>query len=65
MMKNDFYFKFKAFFVLEIFTFLSGLFRYIGRRLDEKTKVDFKIYEVTAWTTNNYNTYFSNIVKSR
>ena len=36
-MKKAFYFKLKAFFVLDIFTFMS--------------KVNFKIYDATAWTT--------------
>ena len=27
--------------------------------LDQKNKVNFKIYDVTAWLTNNYNTYIA------
>ena len=49
----------KALFVLEIFTFLSLLFGYIEKRLDKKAKVNFKIYNVTVWQTNNYNTHFN------
>ena len=45
----------KAFFVLEIFTFLSGLFGFVEKRLEKKAKVNFKIYYVTDWTANNYN----------
>ena len=55
MIKDKFYFILKAPFVLEIFTFLSRLFGYVEKRLDKKAKVTYKIYEVTDWTTNNYN----------
>ena len=54
-MKNAFYFMLKALFVLEIFT----LFGYVEKRLDKKVDVNFKIYDVTDWATNNYNIYFS------
>ena len=47
----------KTLFVLEIFLFLSWLFGYVEKRLDEETKVTFKIYDATGWTTNNYNIY--------
>ena len=57
MMKNVFYFILKAFFFLEIFSFLSWLFGYEEKRLDKKAKFDLYNYDVTAWTTNNYNTY--------
>ena len=42
-------------FPLEIFTFLSFIFCHVGKRLEKKTKNDFKIYDVTGWTTSNYN----------
>ena len=29
------------------------------KRLDKKTKVNFKIYDVTTWETNNYNTHIA------
>ena len=54
-MKNAFYFMLKALFVLEIFT----LFGYVEKRLDKKVDVNFKIYDVIDWATNNYNIYFS------
>ena len=47
MMKNAFYFMLKALPVLEIFTFLVGLFSYVEKQLDKKPKVNFKIYDVT------------------
>ena len=46
MMKNASYFIFKAFFVLEVFRFLSWLFVYVEKQLDEKAKVNFKISDV-------------------
>ena len=46
----------KALFVLEIFTILSWLFSYVEIMLDKKSKLNFKIYDVTDWTANNYNT---------
>ena len=57
-MKNVFYFMLKALFVLEIFTFLSWLFGYTEKRLEKKVKVNSKIYNITDWTTNNYNTQY-------
>ena len=38
--------------VLQIFSFLPRLFGYVEKLRDEKAKVNFKIYDVTAWTTN-------------
>ena len=49
MMNNIFYLILKALFLLEIFTFLS----YVGKRLDKKAQVIFKIYNVINWNTNN------------
>ena len=62
-MKNAFYFMLKAFFVLEIFTFLSSLFGYAENRLNEMAKINFKIYDITDWTTNNYNTHIVQYLK--
>ena len=62
-MKNTFYFMLKAFFVLEIFPFLSSLFRYIEKRIDKKAKHNLKIHDVTDNTTNNYNTYIAQYLK--
>ena len=53
IMANAFYFMLKTFFFLEIFTFLSWLFGYVEKRLYKKAKVNFKIYDVKDWTTNN------------
>ena len=59
MLKNPFYFTSKAFFVLRIFNFLSWFFGLAVKRLDKKDKVNFKIYDVTAWLTNKCNTHIS------
>ena len=56
VMKNVFYFIFKALFIHKIFKFLSCLFGRVETRLDLKDKVNFKIYEVTTWLRNNCNT---------
>ena len=56
MLKNAFYFILKAPFVLKIVKFLSWTFGHEKKRLDEKDKVNFEIYDVTAWLTNNCNT---------
>ena len=50
MMKNAFYFMFRALFVLEIFKFLSSLFYYVEKPPDKKGKVNFKVYDGTGWT---------------
>ena len=58
-MKNAFYFMLKALFVFKIFVFLFRLVVYVGKRFDRKTKINLKIYNVTEWIINNYNTYIS------
>ena len=47
----------KDVFVLEVLTFLSWLFGDAKNWLDKKAKVNFKIFDVTDWTVNNYNTH--------
>ena len=42
----------KALIVLEIFSFLSGLYGYVEKQLDKKAKIDFKIYNITVWAAN-------------
>ena len=58
-MENVFYFMLKDLFVLEIFTFLSRLFDYVEKRLDKKVKVNSRIYDVTDWLANNFNTHIA------
>ena len=54
----------KSLFALDIFNLLSGSFGYVENRLDKKAKVNFKIYEATDWTTNNYNAYIAQYLKN-
>ena len=53
----------KALFVLEILTFFSRLFGYVEKRLDKKVKVNSNIYDISDWTTNNYNTPIAQYLK--
>ena len=57
MMKNAFYLTLKVLFVLKTFKFLSWLSGHVEKRLDLDDKSNFKIYDVTTWETNNYNTH--------
>ena len=57
VMKKAFYFYLKALFIFEIFQFMFWIFGHVGKRLDKKAKVNFNIYDVTNWVTNNCNTY--------
>ena len=63
-MKDAFYFMFKALSALEIFTFLPRHFVYVEKRLDKKVMVYFKIYDVTDWITDNYNTHIIQYLKN-
>ena len=58
MMKNASYLVLKALFVLKVFKFLSFL-SHVGKRLDKKAKVNFKIYDIATWETNNYNAHIA------
>ena len=53
----------EALFVFEIFTFLYGLFGCVEKPLDKKVMANFKIYDVTNWTTNNCNTHITQYLK--
>ena len=46
-------------FVLKIFKFLSWLFGHVEKRLDEKGKVNLKIYDVATWLTSNCNAHIT------
>ena len=58
-MKNAFYSMLEALFILKIFTSLSWLFGHVEKRLDKKTWIKFKLYDITDCQTNNYNTYIA------
>ena len=51
MMQNA-YFLSEALFVLKIFKFMSWVFGHAAKWLDKKN-ASFKLYDVTAWLTNN------------
>ena len=57
LLKNAFYFTSRALFVLKIFKSLSWLFVHAARRFFEKDKVNFKFYDVTAWSADHCNTH--------
>ena len=42
---------------LKLFSF------FVGKRLDQKAKFNFKIYDVTDWTANNCKTYAARYLK--
>ena len=46
-----------------MFKFLFWHFSHVGKQVDKKVKVDFKIYEVKNWATNNYNTHIDQYLK--
>ena len=56
-------FMLKAPLSLEIFTFLSALFSYVEKRLDKKVIINFKIYDITYWEINNYDTHIAQYLK--
>ena len=59
LMKNAFHFTLKALFtIIKIFKILSWLFGHAEKWLDQKDTFNFKVYDITAWLTNNYNTHW-------
>ena len=48
---------------LRYLNFCPGFFGHIRRRLDNKAKFNFKIYDGTIWETSNYNTYIAQHLK--
>ena len=57
MMRNAFYYILKALFVLKMFKFFVFTFWSCRKKLlDKKDKVNLKIYDITNWLANNYNT---------
>ena len=58
MMKNAFCFILKALFVLKMFVFncYCEFLVMQKKRLEQKDKVTFKVYDVTTWLGNNCNT---------
>ena len=59
MVKNAFCFFLKPFFVSKHLNFCPEFLFMQKRQLDQKSKADFKIHDVTTWLTNNNNTYIA------
>ena len=45
----------KALLLLKYLHFCSNFFGHVGKRLEKKANVNFKTYDITDCTTNNYN----------
>ena len=52
------YFMLKSLFIHKIFKFCDSL----GNKLDQKTMVNFKIYNVKGWPVNNYYTHITQYI---
>ena len=49
----------KLFSVLRQSNFCPYIFGYVGKQLDKKAKVHFKIYVTISWETNNYSPHIA------
>ena len=49
--------------VLQLLKFLSRLFDDAAKKLDNKAKVNFKVYDIATWETNNCNSYIAQNLK--
>ena len=58
-MKNAFYFTQKLFPFSKYLTFCLDHFGRVVKPLDLEDKVNFKIYDITAWLTNSCNTHIA------
>ena len=57
MVKNAFSSKKLSF--LRYLNFCPNFFAHVGKRLNYKAKVNFKIYDIINWETNNYNAHIA------
>ena len=53
----------KLFSFLRYSQFCPDFFGYIGKQLDKKAKVNFKIYDVANWNTKSYNKHIARYFK--
>ena len=60
-----FLFYLKNSFVLKIFKFFPWLFGQVKKRLDQKDKLDIKIYDVTIWLINNDNIHIAQYLSKK
>ena len=58
-MKNAFYFILKSLLILKI------LFGHVKKWFDWKYQVNFEIYDVTTWLTDNCNTHIPNTSREK
>ena len=58
-MRNAFYLTLNALFILKIFSFCLNFMVTKKKRLDEKHKFNFEIYDVTTLLTDIYNTHIA------
>ena len=49
----------KLFLFSRYLRFCPDFFAIVEKRLDKKGKVNFKMYDVTTWLKNNYNTQYT------
>ena len=50
------------FMFLRYLHFYPDIFGYVGKRLDKKAELNFKIYGVTNWNTNNCYKYIDRYI---
>ena len=48
---------------LKYLHFCPDVYGHVGKRLDKKAKINFKVYDVTTWETNNYNKHIAQHLK--
>ena len=62
-MKNAFCFILNALFFLKRFKLCLEFFGHVGKLLDKKAKLNFKIYDIINWKTNSYNSHIPQSLK--
>ena len=63
MTKNAFYFMLKALPFLRYLKVCLAIFGHVGKRLDEKAKVNHQIFDITTWRRSNNNTHIGHYLK--
>ena len=54
----------EALLILKTYRFLPWHFDHVEKQFDEKDKINFKIYDVTTWETNNCNAHVDHYLKN-
>ena len=55
----------KVFSFLRFLSFCPDFFGHVGKRLDKKVMVNFKIHDFATWEANNYNTHITQNLKKQ